>query len=312
MNELQLLLDEYLGTRRALGAKLEKSGRLLKSFVVFTAQNEMAFITTERALEWATEPPNAPPAWCSVRLATVRQFAVYANAVNPRHEIPPQGLLSHRKRRRRPYIYRDSEIADLIGAAQRLSGTTGLRPLTYATLLGLLTVTGMRASEVVNLDRDDIDLVQGVVTVRDSKFGKSRQNHLHQSTRQALNNYAAQRECLCPNPHGPGFFLDERGIRITDWKLRWTFSQLSKRTGLRAPSKSHGNGPRLHDVRHTFACKTLLRWYRDGVDVERHIPRLATWLGHVKVSDTYWYLTATPELMQAAARRLDRTARRLP
>ena len=213
MNDLQILLDEYLAGRRALGAKLEKAGRLLKSFVAFTAKHETAFITTERALQWATEPRNASSAWYAARLGVVRGFALYASAVNPRHEIPPQGLVSHRKRRQPPYIYRDNEIAGLIAAAERLSGTTGLRPLSYATLLGLLTVTGMRASEVVNLDRDDIDFVQGVVTIRDSKFGKSRQNHLHQSTSQALNRYAVQRDRLCCNPHGPGFFLDERGIR---------------------------------------------------------------------------------------------------
>ena len=312
MNDLQFLLDEYLATRRALGAKLEHSGRLLKSFVDFSAQHEAAFITTQHALQWATEPRNVPPSRWAVRLATVRRFAVYANAVNGLHEIPPQGLLPHRKRRRPPYIYSDGEIVDLVAAAYRLSGTTGLRPLTYGTLLGLLTVTGMRSGEVVSLDRDDFDLVDGVVTVRDSKFGKTRLIHLHESTKKALNSYAGQRDCLCPNPQGPGFFLDERGIRITDWKLRWTFAKLAQRTGLRAPSDCHGHGPRLHDIRHTFACKTLLSWYRDGVDVECRLPRLATWLGHAKISDTYWYLTATPELMQAAVGRLDRTTRRLP
>ena len=312
MNDLQFLLDEYLATRRALGAKLVHSGRLLRSFVAFSEQHEATFIMTQHALRWATQPRNVPPSRWAVRLGTVRRFAIYANAINGRHEIPPQGLVPHRTHRRPPYIYSDGEIADLIAAAYRLSGTNGLRPLTYATLLGLLTVTGMRSGEVVNLDRNDIDLVHGVVTIRGSKFGKSRQIHLHPSAMQALNRHAAQRDWLCPNPQGPGFFLDERGIRITDWKLRWTFAKLAQRTGLRARSRSHGNGPRLHDLRHTFACKTLLRWYRGGVDVERHLPRLATWLGHVKISDTYWYLTATPELMQAAAGRVDRTTRRLP
>ena len=312
MNDLQLLLDEYLATRRALGAKLEGIGRRLKSFVAFTAKGGTGFITTERALQWATAPRDAQPLCWAARLGAVRRFAVYAKAADPRHEIPPQGLLPYRKRRRRPYIFSDSEIADLIAEAQSLSGTTGLRPLTYATLLGLLTVTGMRSGEVVNLDQDDIDLVQGVVTIRDSKFGKSRQIHLHPSTRQALHRYAVQRERLCPNPQGAAFFLNERGVRIPAGTLRWTFAKLSQRTGLRTPSKHKGSGPRLHDLRHRFACKTLLRWYRDGVDVQRHLPRLATWLGHVKVSDTYWYLTATPELMHVAARRVDRTAGRLP
>ena len=310
MSDLQLLLDEYLATRRALGARLELPGRLLKRFAAFVVQQEAGFITTELALRWATEPNNAQPAQWANRLGMVRRFACYANAVDPRHEVPPQGLLPCQYRRRQPYIYTDREIADLIAAAQVLSGVTGLRPLTYATLLGLLTVTGLRTSEVLSLDRDDVDLAQGIVTVRNSKFGKSRQIHLHPSTRQALRRYTDQRDRLCPNPRGPGFFLAECGTRITQWALRWTFAKLSRQTGLRGPSKSHGNGPRLHDMRHRFAVNMLLRWYRGGVDVERHLPHLATWLGHVHVSDTYWYLTATPELMQLAARRLDRIARR--
>lgn len=312
MNNLQFLLDEYLATRRAVGAKLEGVERRLKSFVAFTARDGSDIIATERALQWATTPRDVQPLCWAARLGAVRRFAVYANAADPRHEIPPQGLLPYRKRRRQPYIFSDDEIADLIAAAQRLSGVTGLRPLTYATLLGLLAVTGMRSGEVVNLDQDDIDLVRGVVIVRDSKFGKSREIHLHQSTRRALQRYAAQRERLCRNPQGPAFFLNERGVRISYEMLRWTFAKLSQRTGLRTPTKDKGSAPRLHDIRHTFACKTLLRWYRDGVDVAHHLPRLTTWLGHVKVSDTYWYLTATPELMHVAARRVDRTAGRLP
>ena len=179
-------------------------------------------------------------------------------------------------------------------------------------MLGLLSVTGMRVSEVLNLDRDDVDLTHGVLTVRDSKFGKSRYLPVHESTTQALSRYARRRDRLCPNPPTLAFFLAERGTPITQWALRRTFVKLSRQVGLRAPAKSHGMGPRLHDMRHRFAVNTLLRWYRDGVDVERHIPRLATWLGHAHVSDTYWYLTATPELLQLAARRLDRIARRAP
>ena len=310
MSELALLLEEYLATRRALGNRLELPARLLKRFVAFAAQHQTSFITTECALQWATEPRDAQPAQWANRLGMVRRFARYAHAVDPRHEVPPQGLLCERYRRRRPYLYRDTEVAQLIAAARELPGATGLRPLTYATMLGLLSVTGMRVSEVLTLDRDDVDLVRGVVTVRESKFDKSRHLPVHPSTTQALSRYARRRDRLCPNPLAAAFFLAERGTRITEWALRWTFAKLSKQVGLRAPSKSHGIGPRLHDMRHRFAVNTLVRWYRDGVDVERHIPRLATWLGHAHVSDTYWYLTATPELLALAARRLDRIARR--
>ena len=306
MSELAPLLEEYLATRRALGNRLVLPGRLLKRFVDFAVQDEIPFITTECALQWATEPRDVQPAQWANRLSMVRGFARYAHGVDPRHEVPPQGLLSGRYRRRAPYLYRDTEVAALIAAARALSGTTGLRPLTYATMLGLLSVTGMRVSEVLNLDRDDVDLTGGVLSVRDSKFGKSRYLPVHASTTQALHRYARHRGRLCPHPLVPAFFLAERGTRITEWALRRTFAKLSKQVGLRTSSKSHGVGPRLHDLRHRFAVNTLLRWYRDEVDVERHIPRLATWLGHAHVSDTYWYLTATPELLHLAARRVDR------
>ena len=174
MTDLQQLLDEYLATRRALGVGLKLAGRLLQRFVAFAAQSEAAFITTELALQWATEPRGVQPAQWANRLGMVRRFARFANAVDSRHEVPPPGLLSHRYRRSQPYLYGDGEIADLLRAAQGLSGTTGLRPCTYATLLALLAVTGMRSSEPLRLDRDEVDLARGVLTVRKSKFGKSR------------------------------------------------------------------------------------------------------------------------------------------
>lgn len=308
MNDLQLLLDEYLAVRRALGAKLKLPGRLLQRFVAFVAQRKAAFITTDLALQWATEPRDVQPAQWANRLGMVRRFARYANVVDPHHEVPPPGLLPYRYHRPPPYIYRDEEVAALIGAAERLPGFTGLRPYTCATLLGLIAVTGMRANEPLRLDRDDVDLTHAVLTVRESKFGKSRFVPVHDSTRRALRRYAAHRDRLCSNPHSPGFFLSERGTRVTEWALRWTFVKMSRQIGLRGPADSHG--PRLHDFRHRFAINTLLRWYRGGVDVERYLPHLATYLGHAHVSDTYWYLTATPELLQLAARRLDRVARR--
>ena len=166
----------------------------------------------------------------------------------------------------------------------------------------------MRPSEPLRLDRPDVDLAGGVLTVRQGKFGKSRHIPVHASTQQALGRYAAQRDRLCPHPLSPAFFLSERGTRITLSTLDWNFVQLSRRVGLRGPTDSQG--PRLHDLRHRFAVSTLLRWYRDGSDVESQLPRLTTYLGHVRVSDTYWYLTATPELLESAARRLDRLARR--
>ncbi|MDE0337562.1 MAG: tyrosine-type recombinase/integrase [Caldilineaceae bacterium] len=310
MTGLRTLLDEYLATRRALGAALAEPELLLKSFLGFLEQQETAFVATPLALEWATKPQGVQPAHWAKRLAAVRAFARYASAADPRHEVPPEGLLPARPQRATPYLYSDEEIAGLLDAARRLPSRTGLRPCTYATLLALLAVTGMRSSEPVRLERGDVDLGDGILTVRNSKFGKSRLIPVHESTNRALAAYAGERDRLCPRPLDPAFFLSERGTRITQHTLQQTFVQLSRQVGLRSPSDSFG--PRLHDLRHRFAVSTLLRWHRDGLDVEQRLPHLATYLGHAHVSDTYWYLTATPELLQCAARRLDRTARRLP
>ena len=178
----------------------------------------------------------------------VRGFARYAHGVDPRHEVPPQGLLPERYRRRQPYLYRDTEIAELIAAARELSATTGLRPLTYATMLGLLSVTGMRTGEILKLDRDDVDLANGVLTVREAKFGKSRHIPLHGSTGRALGRYAARRDRLCRNPRDPAFFLNESGTRITESTLRWTFVRLSRQTGL--PGTRQLERPRPPAPRH--------------------------------------------------------------
>ena len=310
MRDLTTLLAEYLATRRALGVGLAETETLLRSFLAFLEQHEATCMTTQLALRWATEPRQVQPAHWTRRLGIVRAFARYACAADPRHEVPPEGLLTAQYRRATPYLYSDKEIADLTEAARCLRGSTDLRAHTYSTLLALLAVTGMRSSEPLRLDRDDVDLTCGVLTVCNAKFGKSRCLPVHESTRQALADYALLRDRICPHPRDPAFFLSERGTRISQNTVQQTFVQLSRQVGLRKSSDSHG--PRLHDLRHRFAIETLLRWYREGLDVEQRLPRLATYLGHAHVSDTYWYLTATPELLQLAARRLDRTARRLP
>ena len=308
MSTLQETLDEYLAVRRTLGAKLRLAGRLLQRFVEFVSHQEATFITTDLALRWATEPQDVQPAQWANRLGMVRRFAQYANAIDPRNEIPPSGLLPDHYRRVPPYIYRDEEITRLLDAAEQLPGVTGLRSHTYATLLGLIAVTGMRTNEPLHLDRQDVDLTQGVVTVRATKFGKSRYVPIHDSTSRVLQRYAVHRDRLCPHPQSPCFFLSERGTPITEWALRWTFVKLSRQIGLRTASDSHG--PRLHDLRHRFAINTLLQWYQLGVDVEGRLPYLSTYLGHAHVTDTYWYVTATPALMELAARRLEGAARR--
>ncbi len=304
MNELQQALDEYLALRRALGYKLYETGLVLRQFVQFAECEGVDFITTDLALRWATQPANAQPAHWAKRLSIVRGFAQYRSASDTRTEVPPPDLLPHRVRRPSPYLYTDNEVTCLIKAAEQLPSAIGLRRYTYATLFSLLAVTGMRLSESLGLDRDDVDLTHGVLTIRGAKFGKTRWVPIHSTTQRALQRYAVQRNRLCPNPQTPSFFVSERGSRLTAYIVRHTFVKLSRQIGLRGPTDSHG--PRLHDFRHRFAVNTLLGWYRSGIDVERHLPQLATYLGHAHVTDTYWYLTATPELLQLAARRLER------
>lgn len=302
MSELQAALQAYLALRRALGFELRVPGRLLKRFVDFAQAENMTFITVDLALRWACQPQQVQPAQWANRLSMVRRFARYRQAEDPRTEIPPLGLLPYRYQRKTPYLYRDEEIDQLLQAAQQLPSPTGLRAATYVALLGLLIATGMRVSEPVALDRTDIDWSSRALTIRRTKFGKSRWLPLHPSTDQALQRYASTRDRLFPNPTTPSFFLSETGTRLTTNTVQYTFAQLSQRIGLRG--SDHRHGPRLHDFRHRFAIHTLLHWYRTGVDVEPRLPLLAAYLGHAHINDTFWYLSSTPELLQLAAERV--------
>lgn len=303
MSPLHEALQEYLALRRALGFKLEKVEATLRRFVEFAEAEGACFITTELALRWAQTPAHTDPAYQALRLGMVRLFARHCSSLDPRTEVPPAELLPHKVRRQTPYLYSDTEIVRLVEAARLLPSRTGLRAATISTVLGLIAVTGMRRSEPIALDREDVDLAHGVITIRHGKFGKSRCLPLHPSTRQALERYRAERDRLCPWPQTPSFFVSAQGTRVSQWALYAAFVKVSRQIGLRGPVDHHG--PRLHDLRHTFALRTILGWYRDGQDVERLLPRLATYLGHSHITDTYWYLTATPELLHAAALRLD-------
>jgi integrase len=303
MSSLHEALQEYLAVRRALGFQLKKVEGTLRRFVEFAEAEGAGFITTELALRWAQAPAPATPAYQAARLSMVRLFARHCSSLDPRTEVPPADLLPHKVRRQAPYLYSDTEIVRLIEAARQLPSRTGLRAATISTLLGLIAVTGMRRGEPIALDWEDVDLSAGVITIRRSKFHKSRCLPLHPSTRQVLERYRAERDRLRPRPQTPSFFVSEQGTRVSQWALYAAFVKVSRQIGLRGPADRHG--PRLHDLRHTFALRTILGWYRDGQDVERFLPRLATYLGHTHVTDTYWYLTATPELLRAAALRLD-------
>ena len=298
-------LEEYLAIRQGLGVHLRVTAGLLHRFVTFVDRAGSDVITSDLALRWAMESDDVQPATWAWRLGMVRRFAVWRRTTDPRTEVPPPGLLPHRYRRTRPYLYTDAEVRSILTAARALPSARGLRGLTYATLFGLLAVSGLRLSEALNLDGPDVELDTGLLTIRRTKFGKSRIVPVHTSTTDALARYADARDRLRSRRHTPAFFVSERGTRLTDGNTRHTFALVSRRVGLRAPTlRRHGRGPRLHDMRHRFAASTLVAWYRAGRDVERDLPKLATYLGHVHVNDTYWYLEAVPELLELAAARL--------
>jgi integrase len=306
MSTLRAAVQEYLTLRRALGFKLREAGKRLLEFVTFMRQQRASYITTQLALAWAQQPAAVQPAEWARRLSVVRAFARHRSATDPRTEIPPDGLLPYRPKRARPYLYSDDEIRGLLRAALKLPGRGGLRPWAYHCLFGLLSVSGLRISEARNLELQDVDLGAAVLTIRGSKFGKSRLVPFHASTRDVLADYLARRKrCWATRPVSPYVFVSNWGNRLDGGEIHRTFYALSRQTGLRGPSESHG--PRLHDLRHRFAVTTLLRWYRSGEDAERRLPILSTYLGHVHVSDTFWYLSAWPELMGEAMRRLERS-----
>jgi integrase len=294
--------------RRNLGFHLRETGPLLLQFVAFMEQHRATIITTRLALTWARQPQTVQPAEWARRLSMVRIFARYRHAFDSRTEIPPDGLLPYRPKRARPYPYSDAEIRDLVHAAlhMRCRYQRGkLRPWVYACLFGLLSVSGLRLGEARNLELHDVDLEAAVLTIRGAKFGKTRLVPLHTSACKVLAEYLARRQRhWAQRPVSSYVFVSSWGNRLDVGDIHRTFYALSRQIGLRGPSDHHG--PRIHDLRHRFAGKTLWRWYRTGEDPERRLPVLSAYLGHVHVADTYWYLSAWPELMREAMRRLER------
>jgi integrase/recombinase XerD len=307
MSTLRQALDEYLQVRRALGYKLREAGAELPRFVSFMEGRRAEHITARLALEWALQPTTVQAAEWARRLGFVRGFARFRSATDPATEVPAAGLLPHRRRRARPHLYTDKEIDGLLSAALELPTafpSTRLRPRIFHCLLGLLSVTGLRISEALGLQVGDVDLGNAVLTIRGAKLGRDRLVPIHASTCAVLGAYLGQRERLLGVRDSPYLFPSRRGKRLDIGVVHRTFYTLSRQVGLRGPDDSHG--PRLHDLRHRFAVMTLLHWYTTGDDPARRLPVLTTFLGHVHVEDTYWYLSAWPELMAQAMARLER------
>lgn len=306
-NTLRTALADYLAVRRSLGFKLARDGLLLEQFVAFCEQANAERVTSELALAWVTTPADASPSWLNMRLTVVRGFAGWLQASDPATEMPPLGWLPPR-RRTNPYLYSDAEIAALLAVARRARWP--LSAATYEALIGLLVVTGLRVGEAIRLDTADVSLAEGLLTVRHSKFGQSRQIPIHPTTITALRRYLRRRSALSPIPGEPGLFVHPAGNRITYPSVQQMFHALVRRAGL-TPRSPHCR-PTIHGLRHSFAVNTLLRWYRDGDDVQARLPLLSTWLGHADPKWTYWYLSACPELLALAAQRLEASVGRLP
>jgi len=306
MIALRDALAKYIAVRRALGTQLRDAAMTLSHFVEFLEEQGAESVTTQLALRWARKPQQAQRSTWAARLSLVRQFAAWLSVIDPRTEVPPRRILGARRRRNTPHIFSEQEIARLMDEAGRLPSPTGLRALTYVTLIGLLASTGLRPGEALGLDEPDVDLQNGVLAIRETKFGKSRFVPVEDSTRVALAHYAEESDRLCPLRRTNAFLVCEHGTRLRGPVARQTFGRMSCSTGLRAPTGSRrvGRGPRLRDFRHSFATRRLVEWYRAGMDVERELPKLSTYLGHVQVADTYWYIQAVPELLQLATERL--------
>jgi integrase/recombinase XerD len=304
MSTLGHHLDKYLKLRRQLGYKLRVTEILLRNFVRFAQEEGGSFITTKLALRWATFR-TATPVQRGNRLGMVRRFAEYVSAHDARTEVPAQKLLPYQFRRRPPHLYHEEDVLRLISAAHRIAPNNELKGVTLGTLFGLLAVTGMRVGEALALEREEVDLKRNLLVIRRAKGNKSRLVPLHASTMHALQQYARLRDRLFPQPPSPRFFIWEGGSRLLHCTVHRWFLLVACQIGLRKPGDYRG--PRIHDLRHYFAIRTLLNWYRTDADVDAHLPELATYLGHVHVRDSYWYLSATPELLKLATLRMQRT-----
>lgn len=298
-------VQEYLEFKRSCGYQLEAPGKELLLFARYaTRAGHNGPLTTDLVVRWAKLPQDADPCYWAKRYDIVRRFAEYRFLFDPETEIPPKGLLGASKKRLSPHIYSQAEIAALLQAASQLAPTNGLHPRTYVTLFGFLLSSGLRISEVLTFSPQDVDLRTGILSIRETKFRKSRLVPLHPSTFQALKHYSKLRDSYHPGTRAKTFFLSEKGTPLNYRGVLYIFLKLSRKLGWRDRDKK----PRIHEFRHTFAVRRLLKWYEEGVNLDQKILALTTYLGHVQVTDSYWYLSAVPELLAVVSEKFERFA----
>lgn len=299
MSPLSGQVEDYLRLRRALGYKLERAGHLLPQLVAYLEASGSPTLTAEAAIAWARLPAAARPNYWEARLAVARGFARYLQTIEPATQVPPAGVFPSRRHRPAPYLWSQDDIGQLLVQARSLRPP--LRAATHEALFGLLAVSGMRIGEAVGLDRDDVDFSSGVVTIRQAKFDRTRLVPLHPTTTAALHAYATERDRLCPTPGTAAFFLTSIGNRPNRGEVAKVLRTITSAMGLRTDTVR----PTPHQLRHSFAVRTLIDWQRADVSIDERIATLSTYLGHVAPADTYWYLSAAPELMALAAERLN-------
>jgi integrase len=295
-------MGDYVALRRRLGYRLRDTVRYLTGFLVFLTRRHCTRITTALALEFATAGAQLSASTRAARFGAVRGFAQYWHAFDPASEVPPPGLVRKPRHRAPPWSCSDAALATVLASFPLTASRLYVR--TWPTVIGLLASTGLRISEAIHLERSDVDWTTGTLTIRHTKFGKSRQVVLHPSTQRVLAAYDRRRQrffARWPHRLPPNFFLSEHGTPLFATVVRRVWRAKCRAVGLLKPD---GQPPRLHDLRHRFAVETLRRWYRDGGPVEPRLPTLATYLGHRSVAATYWYLHSTPGLRAAASQRL--------
>ncbi|MEY8199124.1 MAG: tyrosine-type recombinase/integrase [Colwellia sp.] len=296
------LVDDYLRDRRNLGYKLEIDGRILQSFAIY-ADKEGVPVQLEltKVKEWANLAPSGSEIAIARRMAIVRALSLYLHILEPTSPVIETSQIGRTHRRLPGYIYNQEDSDACLMAASNLLPAYGIRPLTMHTLLGLLISSGLRPGEAVRLKKDDVNLSTSILTVNQSKNWCRRLVPINISTTKKLKMYCSIRSLFEPLKHTDSFFLMDSGQGLNIETADNAFKVIRRQVGL--DHKINDRYPRLYDFRHTFVCRRIQSWYESGADVNSLIPQLSRYLGHKKIQDTYWYITATPELMSAGAKR---------
>jgi len=307
-SSMHSLVQDYLNERRRLGFDLDRPGSQLLAFARFVDRvGHTGPLTAEIILAWAQgEAMRATPITWARRLDVVRPFLKHRALIDPETAVPDGDIFGRARRRLTPHIFTEGEIADLLAAARRLPPPATLRPATYEAFFGLIASTGLRHSEALHLRCSDLDLAAGHLTVRQTKFRKSRLVPLHATVLEAMNRYLTIRRRLLPSAPADLVFVSPAGTAIADRTAHGVFEKL--RAGLKWTARGDHPAPRIHDLRHSFICRRVMAWHENGANIDNAMLALSTYVGHAKVSDTYWYLTGVPELMAVAGKRFEEFA----